>query len=220
MGLFSKSKNKDLENPDKARRKMVSEQIVRRGITDKKVLDVMCKVPRHRFVSTDLAREAYNDTPLPIGRDQTISQPYIVASMTEQLQPDSSKSVLEIGTGSGYQTAVLAELFDTVVTVEYFEELSQAAQSVLKDLGYKNISFHVGDGLVVPADQSRYDAIIVTAAPAQFPKSLIERMNENSRMVIPVGVGAQNLLLVKKDESNQTTIETLFQVRFVPLLRS
>ncbi len=218
MSLFSKSKMNHRDNRGVERRAMVREQIAQRGIADKAVLAAMRKIPRHQFVAPALIEEAYRDSPLPIECGQTISQPYLVATMSELLRPQKSQTVLEVGTGSGYQTAILAETFDKVVTVEYFSELSQSAQAVLQKLGYDNISFHVGDGLVVPDDQLRYDAIIVTAAPAQFPESLSDRLKENGRMVIPVGTTRQDLYLVKKDHANQTDTKNLFEVRFVPLL--
>lgn len=207
----------NLKNYDAARRKMVRQQLAERGITDQDVLAAMKKIPRHKFIPPELVNEAYHDTPLPIECGQTISQPYIVASMTEHLKPDKSKTVFEIGTGSGYQTAVLAELFKKVVTVEYFEILSRTAQAVLNGLGYDNISFYVGDGLIVPDDATWYDAIIVTAAPAQFPDCLQARLHKKGRMIIPVGSTRQELLLVQKDESDRIKTKTLFEVRFVPL---
>jgi protein-L-isoaspartate(D-aspartate) O-methyltransferase len=218
MGLFSKSKSWDEEDFRRARLRMVENQIAGRDVKNIDVLEAMEKVPRHLFVSPDLRREAYDDNPLPIGSGQTISQPYIVGSMTEHLNPSREKTVLEIGTGSGYQTAVLAELFGHVDTVEYVTALARAARSILEQLGYTNISFHIGDGLKLPSPERKFDAIIVTAAPLRMPNRLIGRLNPGGRLVIPVGSAVQNLELVTKNDREQITRTTLYPVRFVPLL--
>jgi len=217
MGLFSKSKEWTDDDYRRARLKMVEQQIAGRDVRDPDVLEAMERVPRHLFVEPDLRGEAYDDNPLPIGWGQTISQPYVVASMTENLHPSKNKSVLEIGTGSGYQTAVLAELFDHVDTVEYVAELSEGARKVLSSLGYNNISFHIGDGLLIPAPEHKFDAIIVTAAPDEFPESLIARLKSGGRLIIPVGSAIQDLELVTKDEQGAVKRKTLYPVRFVPL---
>jgi protein-L-isoaspartate(D-aspartate) O-methyltransferase len=218
MGLFFKSEHESEEGFGIARRRMVERQIANRDVIDPHVLEVMARVPRHLFVDSALRPEAYDDNPLPIGCGQTISQPYIVASMTEHLHPSKSKEVLEIGTGSGYQTAVLAELFAHVDTVEYYAELSGAAQTTLNRLGYSNITFHVGDGLLIPDGSRRFDAIIVTAAPEKFPDFLAERLKSPGRMVIPIGGELQDLLLVVKEPNGQLSVKSLYPVRFVPLL--
>lgn len=192
-------------------------QLKSRDVRNEAVLEVMGRVPRHEFISPDLRREAYDDGPLPIGCGQTISQPYIVASMTEYLEPDKHKEVLEIGTGSGYQTAVLADLFLRVDTVEFFPELSADAKKTLMRLGYTNITFHVGDGLLVPSREKQFDAIIVTAAPDRFPVSLPDRLKPGGRLVLPVGDSMQDLKLVVKDDAGQVHMKTLYPVRFVPL---
>ncbi len=197
---------------------MVARQIAGRDVTDSAVLAALRKIPRHQFVPRPLRQNAYTDSPLPIGNGQTISQPYIVGSMTEHLQPEKSKTVLEIGTGSGYQTAILAELFGTVYTVEYHKELSVKAQSVLSRLGYVNISFYIGDGLQVPIEPQSFDAIIVTASPADFPEILIERLNPNGRLVTPVGSTSQVLYIVSKDTSGNIKKKPLYRVRFVTML--
>jgi protein-L-isoaspartate(D-aspartate) O-methyltransferase len=219
MGLFSKSEHETEDEYSIARRRMVERQIAGRDVLDPNVLEVMARVPRHLFVDSKLRSEAYDDNPLPIGCGQTISQPYIVASMTEHLHPSKNKEVLEIGTGSGYQTAVLAELFGRVDTVEYYAELSRAAQDTLNRLGYANITFHVGDGLVIPDRSYRFDAIIVTAAPEKFPELLAERLKPDGRLVIPIGGEIQDLQLVVKRPDGELSVKNLYPVRFVPLLR-
>ncbi len=203
----------------RARIRMVQYQIAGRDVRDESVLEAMRRVPRHEFVMPELWPEAYDDYPLPIGHQQTISQPYIVGSMTELLLPDKAKTVLEIGTGSGYQTAVLAEVFGAVVTVEIVPELSRQAQKVLHRLDYTNITFHIGDGLKVPAGDDRFDAIIATAAPTVVPPELIVRLASGGRMILPVGAGTQCLKLVTRDCHGDLAFETLYSVRFVPLQR-
>jgi protein-L-isoaspartate(D-aspartate) O-methyltransferase len=206
---------------EEARHKMVSEQLAKRGIKDKTVLDAMRKVPRHMLVPESQKEIAYLDRPLPIGQGQTISQPYIVALMTQEINPSKEMKVLEIGTGSGYQAAVLAELVDQVFTVEIVPELGNKAKADLKELGYDNVSVRVGDGYQGWSAHAPYDAIIVTAAPEEIPQPLIDQLNEGGRMIIPVGpVGkTQELLLVeKKDGKIQKTKKSL--VRFVPFTRS
>jgi len=203
MGFFSKSHEFTDDEFRRARERMVEYQIRARDVRNEAVLDVMRKMPRHEFISPDFFREAYDDGPLPIGCGQTVSQPYIVASMTEY--------------GSGYQTAVLAELFQRVETVEFFPELSDAAQRTLGRLGYTNITFHVGDGLLVPPPEIKFDAIIVTAAPDRFPISLPDRLKPGGRLILPVGESIQDLKLVTKDRDGQVHFKTLYPVRFVPL---
>ena len=199
------------------REKMVEVQIAGRGIKNAKVLDAMGKVPRHFFVPEELRDSAYADGPLPIGAGQTISQPYIVAYMTEILELSGAERVLEVGTGSGYQTAVLAEIVKDVFTIEVVATLSQRAQDVLKSLGYINIQFKIGDGTRGWKDFAPYDAIIVTAAPGSVPKVLQEQLQVGGRMIIPVGVDYQELVLVRREE--KTFKETrLLPVRFVPLV--
>ncbi|MCP4568710.1 MAG: protein-L-isoaspartate(D-aspartate) O-methyltransferase [FCB group bacterium] len=217
MGLFSKPEDLTDADYQRARLRMVETQLAKRNIADQSVLEAMRRVLRHRFVPDDYQREAYDDSPLPIGNDQTISQPYVVGSMTEALHPGKNKRALEIGTGSGYQTAILAELFESVVTVEYFADLSGRAQAILSDLGYKNIEYHIGDGLSLPENDDCYDAIMVTAAPKIIPPELINRLAVGGRMIIPVGEMIQYLKLVVRDEDGEIDIRTMYQVRFVPL---
>lgn len=199
------------------REKMVEVQIAGRGIKNAKVLDAMGKVPRHFFVPEELRDSAYADGPLPIWAGQTISQPYIVAYMTEILELSGAERVLEVGTGSGYQTAVLAEIVKDVFTIEVVATLSQRAQDVLKSLGYVNIQFKIGDGTRGWKDFAPYEAIMVTAAPGSVPKVLQEQLQVGGRMIIPIGVDYQELVLVRREE--KTFKETrLLPVRFVPLI--
>ncbi|MFN3920852.1 MAG: protein-L-isoaspartate(D-aspartate) O-methyltransferase [Caldimicrobium sp.] len=198
---------------------MVESQIKNRGIIDEKVLKAMLKVPRHLFVDPALRDQAYGDYPLPIGEGQTISQPYIVALMTEALELKGSERVLEIGTGSGYQTAILAEIALWVYTIEKYPTLQERAKKILiQELGYKNITFKIGDGTLGWKEASPFDAIIVTAASPQIPPPLIEQLGEGGRIVIPVGDEFSQMLIkgIKKGGKLQT--KTLEPVRFVKLI--
>lgn len=199
------------------RERMVESQIAARGVTDPKVLQAMRKVPRHLFVPEDVRSYAYMDEPLPIGEGQTISQPYIVAYMTEALELSGGEKVLEVGTGSGYQAAVLAEIAGEVYSVEMNESLSFRARAALQELGYGSIHFKVGDGSLGWKEFEPYDAIMVTAAPKTVPKGLREQLREGGRMIIPVGEDWQELVLVRR--RGETFPETkLLSVRFVPLV--
>lgn len=202
---------------DEERKNMVELQIRKRGIKDQRVLEAMLKVPRHLFVPEQMKELAYGDEPLPIGEGQTISQPYIVAYMTEALKLSGQERVLEIGTGSGYQTAILAEIVKEVYTVELIPELSRRAQKVLAELGYKNIKFLIGDGTRGWPEYAPYDAILVSAAPATIPKALVEQLKVNGRMIIPVGTDFQELVLVKRKKDGWEE-KRLIGVRFVPLV--
>lgn len=195
---------------------MVEAQIISRGIRDSKLIRAMLKIPRHKFVPENLRDIAYGDNPLPIGIEQTISQPYIVALMTELLRLNSGEKVLEVGTGSGYQTAILAEMGCEVYTIEILEPLSEKAQQVLKSLGYEDIHYKIGDGYRGWTQFAPFDAIIVTAAPDHMPQPLIEQLKTNGRMIIPVGVQYQELLLIKKTDKG-TDMKTVTPVRFVPM---
>jgi len=199
-----------------ARKSMVKQQIEGRGISDSVVLDAMRVVPRHRFVPPQFENEAYDDAPLPIGYGQTISQPYIVAVMTAALQLKPRDRVLEIGTGSGYQTAVLAEIVDEVYSLEVLDSLSTRAESTLSTLGYRDVFVRVGNGYHGWAEKSPFDAIIVTAAPDHIPQALIEQLAVGGRMVLPIGDEDQNLILVTKT-ANGVEQRTLMPVRFVPM---
>jgi protein-L-isoaspartate(D-aspartate) O-methyltransferase len=185
------------------------------------VMAVMGKIPRHRFVPALQDIFAYENRPLPIGEGQTISQPYIVALMTDLLDPKSADTVLEVGTGSGYQAAVLAELVAKVYTIEIVEPLGRRARQVLGELGYRNVEVRVGDGYGGWPAAAPFDAIIVTAAPAAVPQPLIDQLKPGGRMVIPVGGSSevQQLLVVEKDPDGRTTTRRTLSVRFVPLTR-
>jgi protein-L-isoaspartate(D-aspartate) O-methyltransferase len=202
------------------RERMVKEQIVNRGISDKATLNAMRNVPRHLFVPEDIRDEAYDDNPLPIGYGQTISQPYIVAYMTEVSRPGPKKRVLEIGTGSGYQAAILAEITDTVYTIEIIPELAREASARFGRLGYKNIVTKYGDGYKGWAEHSPFDIIIVTAAAEKIPQPLLDQLAAAGRLVIPVGgpYDVQELILVVK-KNGKTETKRLTFVRFVPFKR-
>jgi len=196
---------------------MVETQLKARGIKDEKVLKAMEKVQRHLFVPENMRSYAYNDEPLPIGEGQTISQPYIVAYMTEVVKLNKNKKVLEIGSGSGYQTAILAEIAKEVFTIEIITSLFQKAKEVLDGLGYKNIHFKQGDGSLGWAKHAPYDAIVVTAAPQRLPEVLKDQLENHGRMIIPVGETFQDLILVVR-KNNTFKREKLLPVRFVPLI--
>lgn len=202
-----------------AREKMV-ELIKSRGIKDERVISAMLKVPRHLFVDKSQWGSAYDDRPLPIGYGQTISQPYIVALMTESLEIKKGEKVLEIGTGSGYQAAILAELTDKVYSVEIIEELGKRADRILKNLGYK-VRIKIGDGYNGWEEYAPFDAIIVTCAPDHVPPPLIQQLKIGGRMVIPVGPTGlyQTLWLIKKEKEDKLIYKNLGDVLFVPLVR-
>jgi protein-L-isoaspartate(D-aspartate) O-methyltransferase len=204
-----------------ARDQMVRRQIERRGITTEAILEAMRQVPRHEFVPRSQVDHAYEDRPLPIGYGQTISQPYIVAYMTELVRPDPDDRVLEIGTGSGYQAAVLAEIVDRVYTVEIIPELAATAAQRLSRLGYDDVVVKQADGYYGWEEHAPYDAIVVTAAAEHVPPPLIEQLKDGGRMVIPVGSPfyTQTLMLVEK-EGDQVTTRSLTPVRFVPFTRA
>lgn len=213
IGLFSFQDN----GMSVERNKMVNEQIVARGIKDKATLDAMRKVPRHLFVPPQLVESAYFDHPLSIGYGQTISQPYIVAYMTEALRLQPSDRVLEIGTGSGYQAAILAEIASEVVSIEIVKPLAAEAKERLMSMGYSNVTVLAGDGYQGYKLRAPYNAIIVTAAPENIPPPLLEQLAEGGRMVIPVGSvhAIQYLKLVEK-KNGKIIEQSLLPVRFVP----
>lgn len=202
------------------RNRMVQAQIEARGITGENILKAFRKVERHRFVPPEYLPYAYSDTPLPIEEGQTISQPYIVALMTEVLNLKKSDKVLEVGTGSGYQAAILAELCDSVFTVEIFETLAKNASALFNELGYTNIHSKTGDGYMGWSEHAPFDAIIVTCAPSKIPEPLQNQLAEGGRMVIPTGTfPVQNLILMKK-RKGRCTKERILPVRFVPMIDS
>jgi protein-L-isoaspartate(D-aspartate) O-methyltransferase len=196
---------------------MVAQQIESRGVSDPRVLAAMRKVPRHRFVPGDLLGDAYADSPLPIGFQQTISQPYIVAYMSELLDVQPSHKVLEIGTGSGYQAAVLAELAREVFTIEIVPELGRRAESVLTSLGYRNIHVRIGDGYGGWPDQAPFDRIMATAAPDHVPQPLVDQLAVGGSLVLPVGSWSQEIVVVTRTADRVVRRATI-PVRFVPLV--
>ena len=200
---------------------MVREQIESRGITNARVLAAMTKVPRHRFVPEHLADAAYEDHPLPIGYNQTISQPYIVALMTELLQLQLGARVLEVGTGSGYQAAILAEVGAQVYSLEILEPLARTSAETLRRLGYTGVQVKRGDGYLGWPEHAPYDAIVVTAAAEHVPPPLVEQLKPGGRLVIPVGdeQGRQSLLVVEKSVDGSVTTHDVAPVVFVPLTR-
>jgi protein-L-isoaspartate(D-aspartate) O-methyltransferase len=200
------------------RQRMVREQLMPRGVREERVLAAISKVPREEFVPQDSRAASYTDQPLPIGYGQTISQPYIVAFMTEQLRPKPSDRVLEIGTGSGYQAAVLAELVSEIYSIEIVEPLAKTAEATLQRLGYKNVHVKVGDGYKGWPEHAPFDAITVTCAPDHVPKPLIDQLKEGGRMIIPVGsFGDQELYLLEK-KNGQLQRRAVLPVRFVPMV--
>jgi protein-L-isoaspartate(D-aspartate) O-methyltransferase len=209
-----------IDKYESIRHRMVKTQIQDRGISNTDVLNSMKKVPRHLFLPKEYEDEAYNDYPLPIGYGQTISQPYIVAYMTEALRPGGKKKVLEIGTGSGYQAAVLAEICEKVYTIEIVPELAKEASERLKKMGYKNIMCKYGDGYRGWPEYAPFDMIMVTAAPESIPQPLIDQLAEGGRLIIPVGApsAVQELILVVK-RNGKTEQRRLTFVRFVPFKR-
>lgn len=200
------------------RKRMVETQIAARGIKEPRLLEALQRVKRHLFVPSHIRDSAYEDRPLPIGEGQTISQPYIVALMSELLALKGTERVLEIGTGSGYQTAVLAELAREVYTIEILEPLARKSARLLKELNYKNIRVKIGDGFLGWPDSSPFDGIIVTCAPGKIPPPLLEQLAEGGRLVIPVGTYWQDLKLVRKTNGRIREAD-IIPVRFVPMLR-
>ncbi len=199
------------------RANMVEVQIRARGVKDERVLAAMRKVPRHLFVPVELQPFAYGDEPLPIGEGQTISQPYIVAYMTAALELKGTEKVLEVGTGSGYQAAVLAEIVPVIFTVELISLLSKKAQTALTSLGYANVRYRIGDGTLGWEEEAPFEAIMVTAAAEAVPKRLQEQLAPNGRMIIPIGVGFQELVLIRRERKGFRK-KKLLPVRFVPLI--
>lgn len=199
------------------RLRMVREQIQARGIKDPRVLQAMGSVPRHRFVPASEVSRAYQDSPLPIGHGQTISQPFIVAYMCEALELEGHEKVLEIGTGSGYHAAVLSLLAKEVYTIEILEPLAEAAKKRLKELGYGNVKVFCKDGYKGLPEESPFDGIVVTAAPPEIPQELMKQLKIGGRMVLPVGKGEQQLLRITRTEQG-AKVERLLPVRFVPMV--
>jgi protein-L-isoaspartate(D-aspartate) O-methyltransferase len=201
---------------DAERRRMVDEQLLARDIKDARVLDAMRRVPRHEFVPEERRSQAYFDSPLPIGHGQTISQPYIVAFMTQALEISPEHRVLEIGTGSAYQAAILATLAKEVYTIEIVAPLAERARETLTRLGYRNVQVRSGNGYFGWPDQAPFDRIMVTAAPDEVPSALVEQLKVNGLMAIPVGTITQELRILRRTASGSETLATL-PVRFVPM---
>lgn len=201
------------------RERMVREQMEARGVKDQRVLAAMRATPRHLFVPKGLERRAYEDTPLPIGYGQTISQPYIVASMSEMLGIGPSDRVLEIGTGSGYQAAVLARLAKEVYSIEIVPELGRQAAALLKQLGHANVEVRVGDGYRGWPEKAPFERIILTAAPPEIPRALVDQLKNGGRLVAPEGEGWQELVVIDKDASGKVHRRTAYGVQFVPMVK-
>ena len=217
--MFNRSKESKEPDFDTQRLRMVEEQIVRRGVSDSAVLEAMRTVPRHLFVPEQYRLAAYADSPQPIGEGQTISQPYIVASMTEELELTSTSRVLEIGTGSGYQTAVLAEIASEVYSVEIISKLLDGASRTLKSLGYDKVATRLGDGSLGWPEAAPFDGIIVTAAAPRIPEALLDQLADGGRMVVPVGRSvwnSQSLIKLRKTAEGIDR-KTLYPVRFVAM---
>jgi protein-L-isoaspartate(D-aspartate) O-methyltransferase len=200
------------------RRKMVEEQLVERGVKDLRVQEAMSRVPRHLFAQESLQHRAYGDTPLPIGENQTLSQPYIVGAMTAALDLKGEERVLEIGTGSGYQTAVVAELARQVFTIERLNNLSRKAQNILEGLNYMNIVFKMFDGTYGWPDQAPFDAILITASAKEIPDSLIKQLREGGRLVAPTGDTKNQKLVVLTKKAGSVSRRELGDCKFVPLI--
>lgn len=199
------------------RQAMVEQQIAARGITDPATLEAMRTVPRHEFLPLRLREEAYGDYPLPIGHGQTISQPYIVAFMTEAIHPQRGEKILEVGAGSGYQAAVLAQMGADIYTIEIIEPLAKMARQTLERLGYKNAQVRLGDGYRGWPEHAPFDAIIVTCAPENIPPDLVTQLRDGGRMIIPVGGGTEQELVLLRKKDGKIEKESVLPVRFVPM---
>lgn len=200
------------------RRRMVDEQLIPRDIKDPRVLDAFKKIERHKFVPQEFITSAYADCPVPIGEGQTISQPYIVALMSEYLDLTGSERVLEVGTGSGYQTAILAELAEEVYTIERFENLANQAQNLLNELGYKNIKIKIGDGTLGWPEQAPFDRIIVTAASLNIPPPLSEQLREGGKLILPLGERFSQVLTLVEKKQGILQYKDICGCVFVPLV--
>lgn len=219
--IFKQSDARDAHNEDPfvlKRKGMVEEQIIQRGISNPEIVEAFLKVKRHFFVPVDKYRFAYEDYPVPIGYGQTISQPFIVAYMTQAANLRKDDRVLEIGTGSGYQAAILAEIVKDVYSIEIVKPLAESAEKKLQELGYHNIRVKQGDGYLGWPEYAPFDAIIVTAAPDNIPEELVEQLKIGGRMVVPVGSFEQELYVITKYE-NGVSKKSLLPVRFVPMIK-
>jgi protein-L-isoaspartate(D-aspartate) O-methyltransferase len=216
IAVVAGAQNEDMKEQ---RERMVDRQIEKRGIENHRVLQALRDVKRHLFVPPDEVASAYEDHPLPIGSGQTISQPYIVALMTASIDPQPADRVLEIGTGSGYQAAVLSVLVKEVFSIEIVESLGLEATKRLADLGYDNVNVRIGDGYKGWPEKAPFDKIVVTAAPPEVPQALIDQLAEGGRMVTPVGTTFQELLLIEKAKGGEVTKRVITTVRFVPMVK-
>ncbi len=215
----SNSQDSNEDKYSRQRKTMVEQQIKARGIRNGQVLSALMDVPRHKFVPEEYKNFSYDDRPLPIGYNQTISQPYIVAYMTEILNPDSTQDVLEIGTGSGYQAAILSLLYKNVFTIEIIEALGEKAKKAFIEEGYKNIKAKIGDGYQGWQEYAPYDAIIVTCAPTDIPQPLVDQLAEGGKMIIPVGERSNQILYLLEKRNGKILITETLPVLFVPMLR-
>jgi len=213
---FHPEPRRPVSGEERRRARMIERDLEARDIRDARVLAAMGRVPRERFVPAELAAQAYGDHPLPIGQGQTISQPYIVAFMTEQLRLRGDEKVLEIGTGSGYQAAVLAECAAQVYTIEIVEELAERSAALLRELGYDNVHARTGDGYRGWPEQAPFDAIILTAAPDHVPQPLLDQLADGGRLILPLGGDDQELVLIERHGS-ELTRRSVLPVRFVPM---
>ena len=205
----------------RARLAMVADQIAARGVKDARVLDAMRAVPRHEFVPLAVREDAYVDSPLPIGHGQTISQPYIVALMTALARPSPTDRALEVGTGSGYQAAVLSRLVARVYSIELVDPLAQSAAATLRRLGFGNVTVRSGDGYLGWPDEAPFDIILVTAAPEEVPAALVAQLKPGGRLIVPVGrvYDVQDLQLIEKDTAGRISARSVIPVRFVPMVK-
>lgn len=209
----------DAQDFTAAREQMVKNHMESRGVRDQRVLAVMRATPRHLFVPEALRSHAYDDSPLPIGYGQTISQPYIVASMSDMLGLQPAHHVLEIGTGSGYQTAVLAQLAGEVYSIEIVEPLVRRSADLLRQLGYRNVTVRHGDGYLGWPDKAPFDRIILTASPPEIPQALIDQLKPGGRLIAPEGREWQELVIVEKDSRGRVSRRTAYPVMFVPMVK-
>ncbi len=205
-------------NFDLLRNRMVKEQLLTRGISDNRVLEAFLKVQRHWFVPEEDQKDSYSDFPLAIGHNQTISQPYIVALMTERLNLSGEEKVLEVGTGSGYQTAILASLAKEIYTIERIPELSKNAQKLMENLGYKNIHYRIGDGTLGWKEEAPFDRIIITAYSPEIPVPLIKQLNESGKIIIPLGGPFNQMLTLAQKLNNSLKYQNICSCVFVPLV--
>ena len=219
LGLAVACTGQDTDRYRSQRLAMARNQLEARGVKDSQVLKAMRTVPREKFVPEQYLSEAYADNPLPIGYGQTISQPYVVGFMTQLLDVDKDQRVLEIGTGSGYQSAILSMLAGEVYSIEIVPELADSAEETLSSLGYDNVMIRAGDGYQGWPEEAPFDRIILTAAPPELPQELVDELKPGGILVAPVGTGIQNLMLVRKSKDGKTSTRSMLPVQFVPMVK-